>query len=358
LRQEASEEAKIACVGEAVGNVRVPYFSTPLGEGYFGYNTENAGHSGKIHESSFAEFGRALLASRQGVSKDILYLQSFKHYDRNTFNAKVRPIPYMNGENVQGPLLWMGGGGQIVDLHFDPYRNFIGMLNGWKRVTLLPPAASRDLYVGVLGNQAVSAVSSRVRLTEWDRAAFPRVIEALKLGCVATLEPGDMLYIPPLWWHHVESSDLNIMINSWENDILPRLFDQALACFVEAMKLFSSVPRALRESYRAIYRRQAFDLEASCELPSEEPRAADLPPLPEKSTFDGIGLNLACSSLVGRALPSYWRESLAEWYDCLVFRTIGDDPFSILSASAIQQLPGELAARRTSSKGAWKEWMK
>ena len=33
---------------------------------------------------------------------------------------------------------------------------------------------------------------------------------------VADLEPGDAIYIPTLWWHHVRShSPLNILLNYW-----------------------------------------------------------------------------------------------------------------------------------------------
>ena len=36
------------------------------------------------------------------------------------------------------------------------------------------------------------------------------------LRMVADLQPGDALYIPSLWWHHVESIGvLNTMVNYW-----------------------------------------------------------------------------------------------------------------------------------------------
>ena len=35
---------------------------------------------------------------------------------------------------------------------------------------------------------------------------------------VALVEPGDTLYIPPLWWHHVESYGFNVMVNTWYDD--------------------------------------------------------------------------------------------------------------------------------------------
>jgi len=40
--------------------------------------------------------------------------------------------------------------------------------------------------------------------------------QALEHAHVAELEAGDAIYIPPLWWHHVESLErLNALVNYW-----------------------------------------------------------------------------------------------------------------------------------------------
>jgi hypothetical protein len=44
---------------------------------------------------------------------------------------------------------------------------------------------------------------------------FPRFREALAAAQVADLEPGDAIFIPALWWHHVVSFDVvNVLVNS------------------------------------------------------------------------------------------------------------------------------------------------
>jgi hypothetical protein len=52
-----------------------------------------------------------------------------------------------------------------------------------------------------------------------DFARFPRYAEALRHAVQAELEPGDALFIPYGWWHHVESlSPFNVLVNYWWND--------------------------------------------------------------------------------------------------------------------------------------------
>ena len=54
----------------------------------------------------------------------------------------------------------------------------------------------------------------RLQLLERDR--HPRFHEALRHALVADLLPGDALYLPTRWWHHVQSAGvLNMMVNYW-----------------------------------------------------------------------------------------------------------------------------------------------
>jgi hypothetical protein len=40
------------------------------------------------------------------------------------------------------------------------------------------------------------------------------------LGLTAELGPGDALFVPSLWWHHVEATEpVNVLINYWHNDV-------------------------------------------------------------------------------------------------------------------------------------------
>src|SRR3546814_15586302 len=49
-----------------------------------------------------------------------------------------------------------------------------------------------------------------------DLAAHPRFIDAMAEAQTVELEPGDAIFIPSMWWHHVEGlADFNILVNYW-----------------------------------------------------------------------------------------------------------------------------------------------
>ena len=67
------------------------------------------------------------------------------------------------------------------------------------------PTSSRNLYLGPVDNtpagRPVSMVDlRRTRISTASRASAKRCAHAQ----VAELEPGDAIFIPSLWWHHVE----------------------------------------------------------------------------------------------------------------------------------------------------------
>ena len=86
-------------------------------------------------------------------------------------------------------------------------RCFLRQARGTKRLLLFPPSATADLYayppnhplhrrsrVDLYAPRAVTA------------ARFPRFVSrALPTALDATLEEGDVLFLPPGWWHHIET---------------------------------------------------------------------------------------------------------------------------------------------------------
>ena len=56
-----------------------------------------------------------------------------------------------------------------------------------------------------------------------DLHRFPRFNDAARHSWVAQIEEGDLLCIPPCWWHHVEAAPgVNLMINAFVWSLPPR----------------------------------------------------------------------------------------------------------------------------------------
>ncbi|CAB4378861.1 uncharacterized protein OCT59_004374 [Rhizophagus irregularis] len=103
---------------------------------------------------------------------------------------------------------WFGPQGTISPMHTDPYHNLLAQIVGNKYIRLYAPSETSKVYPfeqdGFLGN------TSQVEIETPDLERFPLFASANYLDCV--LEPGDMLYIPPGWWHYVRSLTISFSL--------------------------------------------------------------------------------------------------------------------------------------------------
>jgi hypothetical protein len=116
-----------------------------------------------------------------------------------------------------GPVVsfWMGQRTRIA-AHFDSPSNVACVTAGRRRFTIFPPDQIGNLYVGPLDFTPAGQAISLVDFAQPDFQRFPRFQEALEHASVVELLPGDALYLPGMWWHHVEGlDDFNMLINYW-----------------------------------------------------------------------------------------------------------------------------------------------
>lgn len=102
---------------------------------------------------------------------------------------------------VQRFYLFAGLGGTLYHCHFDLQPNLHVQLTGRKRFILFPPEAWPHLYPFPVHHDLDRR--SMVDLDSPDGSRFPSWRGAR--GFEVELGPGDALYIPPYWWHHVQS---------------------------------------------------------------------------------------------------------------------------------------------------------
>jgi hypothetical protein len=154
------------------------------------------------------------------------------------------------------PRLWLSNR-VTVQTHYDLSYNIACVAGGRRRFTLFPPDQIENLYVAPLDFTPSGAPVSLVQLTNPDLGRFPRFAEALRHARQAELEPGDALYIPYGWWHHVESlAPFNVLVNYWWDDA-PRSAAPPGA-LVHALLAIRDLPADQRRVWESMFKQLVF----------------------------------------------------------------------------------------------------
>jgi hypothetical protein len=125
----------------------------------------------------------------------------------------MHPMPFVPA--AAEPRVWIGNEAKVAT-HNDPTENVAVVAAGRRRFTLFPPSAEPDLYMGPSQPTPAGARISMVHVTAPDFDKFPRYASALEVAQVAELSPGDAIFIPRDWFHHVEALErFNVLVNYW-----------------------------------------------------------------------------------------------------------------------------------------------
>lgn len=176
------------------------------------------------------------------------------------------------GLDQYNPLvsIWLSNKCRIA-AHWDSSLNIACSVVGHRRFTLFPFDQMENLYIGPLDKTPAGQAISLVDFYNPDFEQFPKFKEALEHAQVADLEPGDGIFIPSMWWHHVESlKSLNILVNYWFKDV-PAHYGQAVNALYHSILLIRDLPAAQRDAWKLIFDRYVFDYdEANFQhIPSE-----------------------------------------------------------------------------------------
>ena len=176
-------------------------------------------------------------------------------------------VPGFAAENVLGildasiaPRIWFGNA-VVTPAHFDESHNVACVVAGRRHFTLFPPEQIANLYIGPLGYAPTGTPISLVDFRAPDLARFPRFGAAMENAWVADLEPGDAIFIPALWWHHVESLDkCNALVNYWWREAIGPAgkANSALNALLLAILDLRHLPPAQREAWRNIFEHYVF----------------------------------------------------------------------------------------------------
>lgn len=164
--------------------------------------------------------------------------------------------------------IWIGNRSRIA-AHHDLPDNLACVAVGHRRFTLFPPDQLANLYIGPLDFTPAGQPISLVDFKNPDFTRFPKFAAALEQAHIAELGPGDAIFIPSLWWHHIESLDsLNVLVNYWWRRS-PAFMDSPVPALLLAIMTVRDLPAEQRKTLELMFRHYVFD--------ADEQTAAHIP---------------------------------------------------------------------------------
>jgi hypothetical protein len=163
------------------------------------------------------------------------------------------------------PRLWIGGRVK-TQIHNDRDHNLACVIAGRRRFVLFPPEQVANLYIGPIEHPPPLSV---VDCDAPDFENFPRFEAALRSASQAELGPGDSIFVPRHWWHHVTSCDpFNAMVNCWWGKQAQGL-ENPFTAFLLALLAVKDLPEPERVYWRAMFDHYVFnsDRDALAHIP-------------------------------------------------------------------------------------------
>lgn len=178
--------------------------------------------------------------------------------------------------------IWMGTRTRVA-AHNDIPANLACVAAGRRRFTLFPRDQFRNLYLGPIDNTPAGRTVSMVDFHAPDITRFPRFPDALAEARVAELEAGDAIYIPSMWWHHVEGlAPFNILVNYWWRET-PRWLGNPQDALNHAILAVRDLPPEQKEHWRQLFDYYVFGDEAEVTAHIPEGGRSILDPLDPES---------------------------------------------------------------------------
>ena len=230
-------------------------------------------------QSPLAPLFTAIAEAEGQPDARVIYLSSIDLHDYFHGLAEANSLPFGTRRPLES--IWIGTR-TIIATHNDVPNNLAVCVAGRRRFTLFPPNQFSNLYLGPLENTPAGRPVSMVDLHNPDFARYPKFRDALSAACVAELLPGDALFVPRSWWHHVEGlASFNILVNYWWRDA-PHFLGQPEDALYHAILALRDLPPDDKVLWRALFDHYVFsDGAAACAHLPENGRGILAPLTPE-----------------------------------------------------------------------------
>ncbi|MDB5962826.1 MAG: cupin [Massilia sp.] len=179
--------------------------------------------------------------------------------------------------------IWIGNRTRIA-AHYDVPDNIACVAAGRRRFTLFPPDQLNNLYIGPLDFTPAGQAISLVDFKHPDLARFPRFDQALANAQIAELGPGDAIFIPSMWWHHIEALDpFNVLVNYWWRNV-PDYVDTPTNALLLAVMTMRGLPFEQRAAWQEQFRHYVFEADDATAAHIPAPARGILGPLDDNAT--------------------------------------------------------------------------
>jgi Cupin-like domain len=226
-------------------------------DGQISYNDAMSGFNFHRNRLPLSDIAAQVLRYAQFPQPPAVAAQSALIRDCLPAFAAENRLPLLDDKIL--PRIWLGNR-IATPAHVDEWNNIGCVVAGRRRFTLFAPEQITNLYVGPLDFAPTGAAMSMVSWRNPDFERFPKFREALAGAVSAELAPGDALYIPPLWWHHVESLEpLNVLVNYWWDDASEGApADSGFDALLHALLSIRSLPPETRRAWGAFFEHYVF----------------------------------------------------------------------------------------------------
>lgn len=221
-------------------------------QGRFFYSDDIKGRNFENKELPFADLLDEIVATQDTSNPIHLFAGAINLPEYMPTLMAECPIELLDPSMSRLTSLWIGNKTRTA-AHWDLPQNLACVVAGRRRFTLFPIEQVSNLYIGPIDNTLAGQPASLVDFYNPDFDKFPRFKEAINHAEIAELESGDVLYMPSLWIHHVESLDsFGAMINFWWRDG-PSYMPTPLYTLIYALGTLRELPANERAAWRSLF---------------------------------------------------------------------------------------------------------
>jgi len=238
----------------------VPVSAGPASlKGRLFYNETFTGLNADRGNAHFSTLLDRVLRHGQEEDPPVIYMASMDLADCVPGFANDNQVEFGDANPVAS--IWIGTRTRIA-AHNDLPMNIACVAAGRRRFTLFPPDQTPNLYPGPFELTPAGRPISLVDFHAPDMERFPLFEQAMKTAQIADLEPGDALFIPSMWWHHVEAtSGVNVLVNYWWRSV-PKHLGTPQDVLNHAMMTLRDMPPEDRKVWKDLFDHYVFDADA------------------------------------------------------------------------------------------------